>query len=261
MKTVIVGAGNVATHVALALAGIGEPPEQIWSRTADSAAELAERTGSRAVTDMADIMDDADMYIVAVKDSAMSSVIDRLCDGRRKGVFVHTAGTMSMKLFEGRCEHYGVLYPMQTFSKNKALDFSGIPCFVEASDTDTLTKIRAVADKLSRRVYELEESERRWLHVAAVFACNFSNACYAMAADILQKHGIDFGVMLPLIDETTAKLHSLTPSEAQTGPAVREDHNVMDKHLDMLAGDGRLQDVYRMMSDVIIGNKRKDRSM
>lgn len=259
MKTVIVGAGNVATHVALALAGIGEPPKQIWSRTAGSAAVLAAQTGSSVVTDVADLMDDADIYIVAVKDSAMRDVIGRLCDGHRNGVFVHTAGTMSMRLFEGRCERYGVLYPMQTFSKNKALDFSDIPCFVEASDTDTLGIIRTLAEKLSRRVYELGESERRWLHVAAVFACNFSNACYTMAEDILQRHGIDFDVMLPLIDETTAKLHSLTPSEAQTGPAVREDHNVMDKHLNMLAGDSRLQGVYRMMSDIIIDNKRKNK--
>mgnify|MGYP002679318283 CR=1 FL=1 len=142
-----------------------------------------------------------------------------------------------MELFEGKCRHYGVLYPMQTFSKDKSLDFKKVPCFVEASDQ--------LAD------------DAIMLHVAAVFACNFSNACYTMAERILQAHGLSFDVMLPLVDETTAKLHSLSPVEAQTGPAVRNDHNVMNRHKDMLKDAPDMQAVYQMMSEIIMNSKNK----
>lgn len=253
MKIAMVGAGNVATHIAKELARKGMPPVQVWSRSMESARALASLVGCHATADVNDIVDDADFYIVSVCDSAMANVIASLCEIRKKGVFLHTAGTMSMNLFKGHCSHYGVMYPMQTFSKEKSLEFGRIPCFVEASDGETLAQVRQLALALTPLVYDLAEKDRKWLHVAAVFACNFSNACCAMAADILQKHGLDFSVMLPLVDEMAAKLHGLSPLDAQTGPAVRSDHNVMNEHLDMLANDAAIRDIYKAMSDVIIG--------
>ena len=162
-----------------------------------------------------------------------------------------------MQIFEGRAEHYGVMYPMQTFTKRKQLDFKVIPCFVEASDNETLKVVKEFAALLSDNVYELSGDDRRWLHVAAVFACNFSNACCSMASRILKEHGLDFSVMLPLVDETMRKLHSLSPEEAQTGPAVREDYNVMGRHLDMLDNELELKNVYNIMSNIIIENKKQ----
>ncbi|WP_443907818.1 Rossmann-like and DUF2520 domain-containing protein [Prevotella sp.] len=167
------------------------------------------------------------------------------------GIVIHTAGSMAMDVLEGSCKHYGVLYPMQTFSKAKTVDFGRIPCFVEASDEETKRTVRELAEILSDHVYEMSSEERQWLHVAAVFACNFANCCFGMADDILRRHGLDFGVMLPLVEETVSKLRTLKPSEAQTGPARRKDMNVINKHLDMLK-DQKEKDVYRMMTEEIM---------
>ena len=257
MKIVIIGAGNVATHIAKALAAHNLAPAQIWSRHANTAAALAGQVGSQAVANIEDIDTDADIYVISVTDQALEQVITGLCAHCRQGVFVHTAGTMPMELFEGKCRHYGVLYPMQTFSKDKSLDFNKIPCFVEASDQLADDAIMQVTNLLSDNVHRLAGKDRKWLHVAAVFACNFSNACYTMAERILQAHGLSFDVMLPLVDETTAKLHSLSPVEAQTGPAARNDHNVMNRHKDMLKDAPDMQAVYQMMSEIIMNSKNK----
>lgn len=257
MRIVMIGAGNVATHICRTLAGKDCSLVQVWSRSWESASELAALTGCEPVVSFDNIVRDADIYIISVVDSALDSVVGRLCAECRQGVFVHTAGTMPMQVFEGRAEHYGVMYPMQTFTKRKRLDFKVIPCFVEASDDGALAVIKRFASLLSDNVYELSGDDRRWLHVAAVFACNFSNACCAMSSRILKEHGLDFSVMLPLVDETMRKLHSLAPEEAQTGPAVREDYNVMDRHMEMLGGDEKLRQVYDMMSKIIIENKKQ----
>ena len=257
-KIVMIGAGNVATHMALALSGKGRKPIQVWSRSKESACALASLVGCEPVTSMEDVADDADIYIVSVTDNALADVIAALCARCHSGVFVHTAGTMPMALFDGKARHYGVVYPMQTFSKQKTLDFSVIPCFVEASDDATLGVVRQLAGTISERVYDLACEDRRWLHVAAVFACNFSNACCNMAARILEEHGLDFSMMLPLVDETTRKLHDMSPGEAQTGPAARGDHNVIEKHMAMLDGHADLQRVYGIMSEEIERLKKEN---
>ena len=251
MKIVLIGAGNVATNLARSLALVGCTPVQIWSRTLGSAQALADLVGCCATDDWDAVATDADVYIVSVKDDAMPSVIDALCSRCHKGVFVHTAGTMSMSLFRGKAEHYGVLYPMQTFSKQKEVDFHTVPCFVEASDEPTLNTLLGIARMLSNNVHELKETDRQWLHVAAVFACNFANVCNTMAARILERHGLDYSVMLPLVDETVTKLHRLHPRDAQTGPASRGDSVVVGKHLSMLANDEELQKVYRLLSECV----------
>lgn len=255
MKIVMIGAGNVATNIAKTLANIGETPVQIWSRTLASAETLANAVGTCATSDWDSVVKDADVYIVAVKDDAMLNVIDLLCAHCKHGVFVHTAGTMSMSMFTGKAEHYGVLYPMQTFSKQKEVDFRTVPCFVEASDKHTLDIIMELARLLSDNVRELAESERKWLHIAAVFSCNFANVCNAMAAQILERHGLSFDVMLPLLDETVAKLHRLHPREAQTGPASRGDVGVVSKHLAMLKDNKELSEVYSVLSNYILKNR------
>lgn len=255
MKIVMIGAGNVATNIAKALANIGEKPVQIWSRTLASAKELAEAIDTRATSDWNSVVKDADVYIVSVKDDGMTAVIDQLCAHCQHGVYVHTAGTMSMSMFKGKAEHYGVLYPMQTFSKQKEVNFRAVPCFVEASDTSTLVFIKSLAKFLSDNVFELVEADRKWLHVAAVFACNFANACNSMAAQILERHGLKYDVMLPLLDEMVAKLHRLTPKEAQTGPASRGDVGVVSQHLAMLEEDKELSEVYNVLSNYILKNR------
>ncbi len=248
MKTILIGAGNVATHMGKALLAAGHDIMQVYSRTMESASTLATAVGASPLTDISDVRNDADVYIISVKDSAMAELLPRLCNGRETKVFLHTAGSMPMDVFRGMALHYGVLYPMQTFSKTRKVDFSEVPCFVEASDEYTGKVLDELAHSISRRVHKLSSEDRKYLHLSAVFACNFVNHCYAVSADILAKHGIPFDIMLPLIDETAQKVHQLFPVEAQTGPAVRYDENVIRKQASLLYDNPLLKDIYERMS-------------
>ena len=198
-----------------------------------------------------DEIEDADVYIVAVKDSVLSDVAQKLCKGREERIFLHTAGSMPMTVFEGHANHYGVLYPMQTFSKERPLDFLRIPCFIEGNDEVSLRVARLLASSVSAQVYELSGASRRHLHLAAVFACNFVNHCYEQAAEILERQHLPFSVMLPLVEETAQKVRQLSPADAQTGPAVRYDQNVMEAQLSLLHDNPTAQAIYRLMSQSI----------
>ena len=250
MKIVLIGAGNLATHLGKALHAAGHDMVQVFSRTMQSAETLASFLDAEPLTDMAQVRDDADVYIFSVKDSALEQLISQLCGGEKK-VFLHTAGSMPMSVFRGKALHYGVLYPMQTFSKQREVDFSIIPCFIEANDEFALKQIEGLAGQISRRVFQLSSEDRKYLHLSAVFACNFANHCYAASQELLQQHGIPFDVMLPLIDETAAKVHGMTPKEAQTGPAVRYDENVIGKQIQLLENQPYFQKIYDCMSKSI----------
>ena len=250
MKIVLIGAGNLATHLGKALHAAGHDMVQVFSRTMLSAETLASLLDAEPLTNMAQVRDDADVYIFLVKDSALEQLISQLCGGEKK-VFLHTAGSMPMSVFRGKALHYGVLYPMQTFSKQREVDFSIIPCFIEANDEFALKQIEGLAGQISHRVFQLSSEDRKYLHLSAVFACNFANHCYAASQELLQQHGIPFDVMLPLIDETAAKVHGMTPKEAQTGPAVRYDENVIDKQIQLLENQPYFQKIYDCMSKSI----------
>ena len=250
MKIVLIGAGNLATHLGKALHAAGHDMVQVFSRTMQSAETLASLLDAEPLTDMAQVRDDADVYIFSVKDSALEQLISRLCGGEKK-VFLHTAGSMPMSVFGGKALHYGVLYPMQTFSKQREVDFSIIPCFIEANDEFAQKQIEGLAVQISHRVYQLSSEDRRYLHLSAVFACNFANHCYAVSQELLQQHGIPFDVMLPLIDETAAKVQGMTPKDAQTGPAVRYDENVIGKQIQLLENQPYFQKIYDCMSKSI----------
>lgn len=250
MKIVLIGAGNLATHLGKALHAAGHDMVQVFSRTMQSAETLASLLDAEPLTDIAQVRDDADVYIFSVKDSALEQLISQLCGGEKK-VFLHTAGSMPMSVFRGKALHYGVLYPMQTFSKQREVDFSIIPCFIEANDEFALKQIEGLAGQISHRVFQLSSEDRKYLHLSAVFACNFANHCYAASQKLLQQHGIPFDVMLPLIDETAAKVHGMTPKEAQTGPAVRYDENVIGKQIQLLENQPYFQKIYDCMSKSI----------
>ena len=250
MKIVLIGAGNLATHLGKALHAAGHDMVQVFSRTMQSAETLASLLDAEPLTDRAQVRDDADVYIFSVEDSALEQLISQLCGGEKK-VFLHTAGSMPMSVFRGKALHYGVLYPMQTFSKQREVDFSIIPCFIEANDEFALKQIEGLAGQISHRVFQLSSEDRKYLHLSAVFACNFANHCYAASQELLQQHGIPFDVMLPLIDETAAKVHGMTPKEAQTGPAVRYDENVIGKQIQLLENQPYFQKIYDCMSKSI----------
>jgi predicted short-subunit dehydrogenase-like oxidoreductase (DUF2520 family) len=211
---------------------------------------LAERIGSQPTDDICALPNEADLFIVSVKDAVLTDVVQQLVQGREEQFFAHTAGSMPLELFQGPAHHYGVFYPMQSFSKERRINFSEVPVFLEASDVQTLTLLKTLSATLTPHIYELSTDERRYLHLAAVFACNFANHCYALSAEILQQHGLPFNVMLPLIDETARKVHYLSPLEAQTGPAIRYDLNVINKQQQLL-DDPAMKELYERLSKSI----------
>lgn len=248
MNVTFIGAGNVATHLARALQAAGVTAEQVYSRTAASASALAQTLGCGWTTEISEVRPGADLYIFSVKDNALEELVGELPPN--DGLWIHTAGSMPMELFAGHARHYGVLYPLQTFSKERPLSFRQIPLFIEGATAEDTARLTALARRLSDHVEVLSSERRRYLHLAAVFACNFTNHCYALAGKILAGQAIPFDVLLPLIDETAAKVHDLTPAQAQTGPAIRYDENVIHKQL-ALIDDPQLRELYRLVSQSI----------
>lgn len=247
-RVVLIGAGNVATHLGVALQKAGHEVAQVYSRTEASASTLAGRLNVPYTTDLSQLCEEADLYIVSVKDDVLSSLLPIVVKGKEKALFVHTAGSMPMNVWEGIAPRHGVLYPMQTFSKQREMDFSTVSFFVEANEKADLEMLKELASSLGAKVYEANSEQRMSLHVAAVFACNFANHMYALSASLLNKYGMPFESMLPLIDETARKVHQLEPKEAQTGPAVRRDATVMNKHLELLAEEPQLRELYEIIS-------------
>lgn len=248
LKIVLIGAGNLATNLGKALKQTGYRILQVYSRTAEAASVLSKEIGAEPVTSLARMTTQADLYIVSLKDSAFTELVSQITAGREKAFFIHTAGSISMDIWKGYAKKYGVLYPMQTFSKKREIDFQEIPCFLEAGTSKDLQILKSFAYTLSRKVYEADSEQRKFLHLAAVFACNFTNHMYAVGEKLLHEHGLPFETMLPLIDETVRKIHELSPPEAQTGPAVRYDENVIRKHLDMLADKPEWQALYKQIT-------------
>lgn len=248
---VFVGAGNLATNLAKALYRKGFRIVQIFSRTEESARSLALQVEADYTTDLKELTGDAKLYIVSLKDAAFVELLPQIAEGKEHALLVHTAGSIPMSVWEGHTQRYGVFYPMQTFSKRREVKFDEIPFFIEAKTAEDVALLKAIAATLSDHVYEASSEQRKSLHLAAVFICNFTNHMYALAADLLEKYQLPFNVMLPLIDETARKVHELAPRDAQTGPAVRYDKNVIENHLAMLADLPALQEIYKLMSKSI----------
>ena len=234
MRIVIIGRGRLATNLEHALLSAGHEVMSVNSRTLES------------------LPFEADVFIVAVKDAALADVIRAATKGRENQLFVHTAGSMPMDLFEGLTVHYGVFYPMQTFSKERMVDFNDISVFLETNDEVSMERLKKLAATLTTHIYELDSEGRKHLHLAAVFACNFVNHCYALSAEVLAAKDLPFSVMLPLVDETAQKVHEMAPKEAQTGPAVRGDQNVMQMQANMLADHPAVKQIYEALSNDIM---------
>lgn len=254
MKVTLIGAGNLATNLGKALFKAGHDIVEVYSRTMSSAEPLAHQLNAQAITDLQKVNAHSDVYIIAVKDSVLDEVIAGLQRSEEQGalskktVYIHTAGSISMNVFNGRFAHYGVLYPMQTFSKDREVAFKDIPIFVEGSDDDSLSVSKQLAESVSEHVQECTSQQRKQLHLAAVFACNFVNHCYALSAELLERQGLSFDVMLPLIDETARKVHQIAPRQAQTGPALRYDENVIGMQSAMLNDLPLVKEIYEKMS-------------
>ena len=249
-KIVLIGAGNVAHHLAPALLRAGMNMCQIYSRTLESARELGRKTGITYTSDTFAVYPDGDIYIFCVSDDALLSVFKSLRINE-EALILHTSGSVPLDIFKPYRQNYGVLYPLQTFSKTRNLDFGEIPLCIEAPDKEVLKTIGQIADKLSSKVYEISSEKRKKLHLAAVLANNFTNHLYHMAGKLLEKEDLDFNLLRPLIFETAHKVMQMIPENAQTGPARRGDTNILNLHKSMLKDNRDIQTLYVLLSQSI----------
>ena len=256
MKLVFIGSGNVATQLGLALQSKGITISQIYSRTESNAKDLADRLECEYTSDIEEINRHADIYIYALKDSSLGNFLRKfsLPEG---AIHIHTAGSIHISDFEGFTSKFGVFYPVQTFSKDKRVDFSEIPICIEASTEQVEKQLIELAYTLTKRVYNLDSEQRRQLHLAAVFACNFSNYMYDIASELVVKAGIGFEILHPLILETANKINVLTPYKAQTGPSVRYDKKTIKSHVWMLRNLPELRKIYLVLSNSIHNRHKK----
>lgn len=250
---VLFGAGNVATHLGIAIQNTGRKIVQVYSRTDEAAMQLAEKLNSAYTSDLGKIKRDADLFIISVADDAVGDVAVKL--DTLNGMVVHTSGSVAMEILSESSANYGVLYPLQTFSKSREADFSNIPLCVEASSGENLQKLKALAENLSGKVVEIDSDQRKILHLAAVFASNFPNFMYRAADDILKGSNLDFDLLRPLILETAKKIQQMNPVEAQTGPAMRGDERILSEQLELLAKYPEYRKIYEILSEGI-GEKR-----
>lgn len=248
---VFIGAGNLACSIAPALQKAGHTLLQVYSRTAESASMLAHTLGCPYTTALSDIFKEADFYIYALRD-----IVYPMPCVSQQGVHLITSGSIPMSaLLSEQPIHAGIFYPFQSFSKSQPItDLSQVPILIEASDNESLSDIEELACSISTKVYHSTADSRAHLHLAGVLANNFSNCLYALAEEQLQKSGLPFDVLLPLIDETARKVHHLSPREAQTGPAVRGDKEVMQKQIEMLNTEEKKQ-LYQLLSDDILRHR------
>lgn len=246
-KAVIIGAGNVASHIGPAINDAGFCVAQIYSRSLAHANALAEKIGAVATNRIDDIYADADIYVVSLSDDAILPFVKQMAPN--DALWVHTSGSVGMEVLSELTSRYGVFYPMQTFSKGVTLDMSAVPLFIEGCNADVEGEIRSIGEQIFAHVYHADSELRRRMHIAAVFSCNFTNYMWVLASELLQKEGLSFDVMRPLLEETMRKAFANSPAAGQTGPAVRGDKNILATHLGLL--DGIHKDVYASLSEKI----------
>lgn len=250
IKTVsILGSGNVATHLANVLYSKGVEINQIYSRNIKRAKTLANKVRAGYTTDLAGVKDNSDLYIIAVPDDAIMDVAKQLTVNNK--IVVHTSGSVGVDVLENTSKNYGSFYPLQTFTKEREVSFQEIPMCIEGSTKKTENELTSLALSLSNNVNKIDSIQRKKLHLAAVFACNFANYMQVIAEDLCVENGVSFDLLKPLIKETFEKGIDGSPNDNQTGPAKRGDSKIMNQHAELLTNSKELKDIYRLISDQI----------
>lgn len=249
MKITFIGSGNVATHLAQAASIAGHQIVQVMSREYDHAATLADKVQAQPVDTLAQLTNEADVYILATSDDAL---YDLACDLRiNRRLVLHTSGSVPMHILSHISRSHGVLYIPQTFVRDIPMDYAHLPICIEGSDPIALKKIQTLASSISDKSYHLDSNQRRQLHLASVMVSNFGNALHAIAQQMLTQNQIPFEILHPLIEATTQKIHQGSLWQLQTGPAVRRDTKTIDAHRRMLAENNDLLQLYDLMTKLI----------
>ncbi len=247
----IIGCGRVGSALARAFSAQGVPVSYLYSRTPERASRLADETGALALGSPAELSSvHADLWILAVNDDSIESAAAMISGSG--ALLVHTSGSFQTVKLSPHTSRFGVLYPLQTFSEGREVDLQIVPFFCSASSADDQLLLHTLAGRISGHVHNVDESDRPLLHLAAVFINNFTNALAAMSQELLKTRSIPFHLYWPLLDETVQKLKALTPDQAQTGPAVRNDLHTIERHQAMLSGFAPyIGEVYDLMTGYI----------
>lgn len=252
-RIAIIGAGNVAWHLAPALENAGHVVTAVYARTLVKAEALAQALYNAKATDSLDFEDaDIDTAIICIADDALGEVVDFLLLPE-KAVVAHTSGSGSLEVLSRFGDNAGVFYPMQTFSRDSSLDMVTVPICLEASSDLAEKVLYSMANSISKEIYYLSSSDRRTAHLAAVFACNFTNHLLACSKKVMDDHDLNFELLHPLIAETVNKaLAHGDPAKVQTGPAARGDRALIHRQQAALAYDERLQKLYTTLTSGIL---------
>lgn len=249
----VIGTGNVAWHLSSALENAGHEIMEVYGRNVHKANQLASRLYATEAQDHLDFTEShAKLFIIAVSDQAVPSIAEAILlpEG---SILVHTSGTLTLDILSySSADYTGILYPLQGFTKFRELSFQEVPFLLESGDNRTLKTLKKLCKSLKAPVYEIGSKERKSIHLAAVFAANFTNHMVYLAESIMKRQGLDFDILKPLIIEQMNKTLTLGASDAQTGPAIRADIDTLENHHDFLAYNEQLAEIYRSISQSIM---------
>lgn len=243
-----IGSGNVASKLAEVFFAAGINISKIYSKTFENAKNLAIKVNATAINSISDFDKNTDIIIISISDKSLYTIDYKQLPAN--SLICHTSGSVDMQVLNN-CTNYGIFYPLQTFSKHTDIDISNIPFCLEANSEENLNLIWKLAEKLSSNIQKINSEQRKKLHLSAVFACNFTNAMYSVAEDLLEESELDFDILRPLIKETAKKALGNSPHQIQTGPAIRNDDNVMNKHIEELNHSPKYAKLYSLISDII----------
>lgn len=248
-----IGAGNLAWHLAPALDNTDFAVREVYSRDPRHAAALVEKLYEADAKATLDLSGSASrIFVIAITDDAIREVVQEMVLPN-DAILVHTSGSQPLSILGyAATPHTGVFYPLQTFTRGKKVDFGETPIFTESDDTETGKVLVAMAKAISKKVFRISSDDRKALHIAAVFASNFSNHMLSIAHDLLANHALSFDLLKPLISETITKSFALGPEQAQTGPARRGDLEILDKHMEFLRDDEAVAEIYKVVSQHIV---------
>ena len=252
MRITVLGSGNVATHLAKNMHKKGHVIVQIYSRDINNATSLANIVDAKAVNSIGLLNSDVDVILISINDNVIEQVVSKLQFEPK--LIAHTAGSISLNSLQKFANH-GVFYPLQTFSKKRDVNMKQVPLCIESNNSKSLNVLMELAKSISDTVVKLSTEQRLQCHISAVFANNFTNHMFAISEQLLADKQIPFDILKPLITETAAKVQSISPIDAQTGPALRNDTNTINYHKSLLSSS-HLKKIYSFVSDSILDMKR-----
>lgn len=251
IKVTIIGSGNLAQHLILAFTNT-ETIEicQVFARNPATISHLINT--NKIVSNFNDLQE-SDLFLIAVSDNAITEVSSKIPFTNK--FVAHTSGSLSINDLDSK-NRKSVFYPLQTFTKNKIIDFNEIPICLETQNELDYQILEKIAHSISSKIFKTSSEQRKSLHVSAVFVCNFVNHLYQIGNDICSENKVDFEILKPLIQETANKILTLSPFESQTGPAIRNDNQTINSHLKFLSNENQIE-IYKLLTKSIIDNGKK----